>query len=234
MIISCCMSPRRRVRRGLTNRIGLFLHTPFPAPGVFMTIPAHADLFRAMCRYDLLGFQTEIDRTAFIDYAVRHAGGSVQRDVSVDLRPRGAHRRLSHWRACGRSAGVGRIAAQPAAGDADQGGSAGSVDFECGPAGLLEGPAATVRGVRAVSGGVSGASRCGDVHADRAAIAVRYRDVSGDPPSVGRRGRTDQRPVRRGGLGAVAVFEQKFRAERSDAAIRGGTGVSGDAVCGTE
>ncbi len=66
---------------GLTNRIGLFLHTPFPAPGVFMTIPAHADLFRAVCRYDLLGFQTELDRAAFIDYAVRHAGGSVRGDM---------------------------------------------------------------------------------------------------------------------------------------------------------
>jgi trehalose 6-phosphate synthase len=63
---------------GLTNRIGLFLHTPFPAPGVFMTIPAHAELFDAMCEYDLLGFQTEVDRAAFIDYAVRHAGGSVR------------------------------------------------------------------------------------------------------------------------------------------------------------
>jgi trehalose 6-phosphate synthase len=62
---------------GLTNRIGLFLHTPFPAPGVFMTIPSHADLFRAACRYDLLGFQTEIDRAAFVDYAVRHAGATM-------------------------------------------------------------------------------------------------------------------------------------------------------------
>jgi trehalose 6-phosphate synthase len=63
---------------GVTNRIGLFLHTPFPSPGVFMTIPSHADLFRAVCRYDLLGFQTEIDRAAFVDYAVRHAGGSMR------------------------------------------------------------------------------------------------------------------------------------------------------------
>ncbi len=61
---------------GLGNRIGLFLHTPFPSPGVFMTIPAHAELVKAMCAYDLLGFQTEIDRTAFLDYVVRQAGGS--------------------------------------------------------------------------------------------------------------------------------------------------------------
>ncbi|MGD0431388.1 MAG: trehalose-6-phosphate synthase [Acetobacteraceae bacterium] len=66
---------------GLLNRIGLFLHAPFPAPGVFMTIPAHADLFRAVCQYDLLGFQTEADRTAFIDYAMRYAGGSMQGSV---------------------------------------------------------------------------------------------------------------------------------------------------------
>lgn len=69
-----CLAEAAR-QAGLTNRIGLFLHTPFPAPGVFMTIPAHADLFRAVCQYDLLGFQTEIDRSAFVDYAVRHAGG---------------------------------------------------------------------------------------------------------------------------------------------------------------
>jgi trehalose 6-phosphate synthase len=40
-----------------------------------MTIPAHAELIRAMGQFDLLGFQTEIDRAAFIDYVLRHAGG---------------------------------------------------------------------------------------------------------------------------------------------------------------
>jgi trehalose 6-phosphate synthase len=69
-----CLADSLRAK-GLTNRIGLFLHTPFPAPGVFMTIPSHAALIRSMCAYDLLGFQTEIDRTAFIDYVVRQAGG---------------------------------------------------------------------------------------------------------------------------------------------------------------
>jgi trehalose 6-phosphate synthase len=61
---------------GVTNRIGLFLHTPFPAPGVFMTIPSHATLIRAMCDYDLVGFQTAPDRGAFVDYVVRHAGAA--------------------------------------------------------------------------------------------------------------------------------------------------------------
>jgi trehalose 6-phosphate synthase len=65
---------------GHANRMGLFLHTPFPAPQVLMTVPSHETLVRAMCQYDLLGFQTETDRTAFADYVVRHAGGTVLDD----------------------------------------------------------------------------------------------------------------------------------------------------------
>ena len=65
---------------GKTNRMGLFLHTPFPAPQVLMTVPAHEALVRAMCHYDLLGFQTETDRDAFADYVVRWAGGTALDD----------------------------------------------------------------------------------------------------------------------------------------------------------
>jgi trehalose 6-phosphate synthase len=63
---------------GLHNRMGLFLHTPFPAPAVFMTNPAHEALIRAMCQFDLLGFQTEDDRSAFADYVLRQAGGAAR------------------------------------------------------------------------------------------------------------------------------------------------------------
>ena len=84
---------------GMTNRIGLFLHTPFPAPGVFMTIPAHAPLFRAMCQYDLVGFQTDLDRIAFLDYARDQAGGTIDgaylkifdRVVRTGVYPIGVH-----------------------------------------------------------------------------------------------------------------------------------------------
>src|SRR6201996_1831215 len=69
----CLADSLRRLSVG--NPIGLFLHTPFPAHAVFMTIPAHASLIRSMCAYDLLGFQTENDRTAFVDYLLRQAGG---------------------------------------------------------------------------------------------------------------------------------------------------------------
>lgn len=61
--------------KGITNRLGIFLHTPFPAAPVFMTIPVHADLARALCQYDLIGFQTEADRRAFEDYVLREVDG---------------------------------------------------------------------------------------------------------------------------------------------------------------
>jgi trehalose 6-phosphate synthase len=60
---------------GVTNRLGIFLHTPFPAAAVFMTLPVHAELARALCQYDLIGFQTEADRRAFEDYVLREADG---------------------------------------------------------------------------------------------------------------------------------------------------------------
>ncbi len=54
-------------QRGVNNRIGFFLHIPFPTPEVFNALPTHADLLEQMCDYDLLGFQTENDRLAFLD-----------------------------------------------------------------------------------------------------------------------------------------------------------------------
>lgn len=73
---------------GMRNRIGLFLHTPFPPPAVFMTMPAHAELIRAMCQFDLLGFQTEEDRTAFTDYVQRYAP---EHPVKTGVYPIGVH-----------------------------------------------------------------------------------------------------------------------------------------------
>ncbi|WP_338556515.1 alpha,alpha-trehalose-phosphate synthase [Erwinia sp. E_sp_B01_3] len=52
---------------GVTNRIGFFLHIPFPTPEIFNALPPHNELLEMMCDYDLLGFQTESDRTAFLE-----------------------------------------------------------------------------------------------------------------------------------------------------------------------
>ena len=53
-----------------------------------MTVPAHAELIRAMCHFDLLGFQTEDDRAAFTDYLNRYAPGQKAR---TGVYPIGVH-----------------------------------------------------------------------------------------------------------------------------------------------
>ena len=63
---------------GIANPMGLFLHIPFPAPQVLMTVPPHRELVDAMHAYDLVGFQTESDRVAFTDYVRRHADGVME------------------------------------------------------------------------------------------------------------------------------------------------------------
>jgi len=60
---------------GLKNRIGFFLHIPWPAHQVFTTLPGHKRLVEAMFEYDLVGFQTEEYAQAFEDYVLSEAGG---------------------------------------------------------------------------------------------------------------------------------------------------------------
>jgi len=48
-------------RRGCRNRLGFFLHIPFPTPDVFVAIPEHQWLMRCLLSYDLVGMQTRSD-----------------------------------------------------------------------------------------------------------------------------------------------------------------------------
>jgi trehalose 6-phosphate synthase len=70
-------------RAGVSNRLGFFLHIPFPAPDVLATLPVHEQLVRALFAYDLVGFQTDNDRQAFADYVVREADGWIAGDGSA-------------------------------------------------------------------------------------------------------------------------------------------------------
>ncbi|MDH3475966.1 MAG: alpha,alpha-trehalose-phosphate synthase (UDP-forming) [Rhodospirillales bacterium] len=62
---------------GCEQRIGFFLHIPWPAYEVFLTLPNHQAIARSLCAYNLVGFQTERDVTAFLDYIREEAGGEV-------------------------------------------------------------------------------------------------------------------------------------------------------------
>ena len=53
---------------GVTQPIGFFLHTPWPARAVIGGVPHHRELIEAMLAYDLIGFQTEDDCDNFLGY----------------------------------------------------------------------------------------------------------------------------------------------------------------------
>ena len=52
---------------GVKSPLGFFLHIPFPPFEVLEALPGYQDLLRHLCDYDLIGFQTESDRRAFLD-----------------------------------------------------------------------------------------------------------------------------------------------------------------------
>ncbi len=64
-------------RAGSTQPMGFFLHTPFPAMEILTALPSHRTLVRALCAYDVVGFQTENDLRAFLDYIVHEANGGI-------------------------------------------------------------------------------------------------------------------------------------------------------------
>jgi trehalose 6-phosphate synthase len=70
-------------RAGAGHRIGFFLHTPFPSLGVLETFPRYIELLEALCAYDLVGFQTVEDLTAFHDALVRRANGKVSQNGRI-------------------------------------------------------------------------------------------------------------------------------------------------------
>jgi len=68
-------------RRRARQRIGFFLHTPFPPTEILATLPVHEALMRALFAYDLIGFQTEDDLARFQAHIRRACGGTVHGDT---------------------------------------------------------------------------------------------------------------------------------------------------------
>jgi len=71
-------------RGGRKNRVGFFLHIPFPPPELFSALPSHRELARDLCAYDLIGFQTESDLSAFTRYIEQEIGGTVHPDGTFE------------------------------------------------------------------------------------------------------------------------------------------------------
>src|SRR5215204_1878916 len=50
---------------GFTNRIGFFLHIPWPSPDLASVLPAYETIIRSLAAYDVVGFQTPQDAANF-------------------------------------------------------------------------------------------------------------------------------------------------------------------------
>jgi trehalose 6-phosphate synthase len=72
-------------RLGVLNRIGFYLHIPFPPWQTFVAIPEHAHLARCLAAYDLVGLQTKADVSNLIDYLVNGVLGNVTPDGRIRL-----------------------------------------------------------------------------------------------------------------------------------------------------
>lgn len=64
-------------QKGVTAKIGFFLHIPFPPLDIFLKLPWRGEILRNLLRFDLLGFQTLRDRHNFM-----HCVNTLFREVS--------------------------------------------------------------------------------------------------------------------------------------------------------
>lgn len=71
--------------RGVKNRIGFFLHIPWPPARLLESLPGHGELFDAMLDYDVIGFQSENWRESFIRYVQTHTDATIDQDGTITL-----------------------------------------------------------------------------------------------------------------------------------------------------
>ena len=63
-------------KRGCRNRMGFFLHTPWPPRRLLLTLPEAAKLVSTMFAYDLIGFHTDEWLQSFVEFVVAECGAS--------------------------------------------------------------------------------------------------------------------------------------------------------------
>ena len=68
-------------QRGRPNRIGFFLHVPFPPPEIVTSLPNHEQLIPLLMQYDVVGFQTDNDADNFVRYLMSEC--NLDRDMRI-------------------------------------------------------------------------------------------------------------------------------------------------------
>ncbi|WP_246034419.1 alpha,alpha-trehalose-phosphate synthase (UDP-forming) [Qipengyuania marisflavi] len=69
--------------RGLKNRIGFFLHIPWPAARLFVSLPYHERLVHTLLHYDVVGFQTAEWLDSFLHYCRTELGAEVDDEAGT-------------------------------------------------------------------------------------------------------------------------------------------------------
>jgi hypothetical protein len=77
--------------RGLKNRIGFFLHIPWPPSRLMVSLPFHEGLVLSLLAYDVIGFQTEEWLESFRHYVERELGGHCDPDGTIHVGERSVH-----------------------------------------------------------------------------------------------------------------------------------------------
>ncbi|MET0137541.1 MAG: trehalose-6-phosphate synthase [Sphingobium sp.] len=72
-------------RRDFANRMGFFLHIPWPPMRLLVSLPSHRELVESLFSYDVVGFQTRDSLEAFIDYVHGQMKLTVDEDGMVDF-----------------------------------------------------------------------------------------------------------------------------------------------------
>jgi alpha,alpha-trehalose-phosphate synthase [UDP-forming] len=75
-------------KKGVKNRIGLFLHTPWPPSRLLVSLPHHESLVTSMLEYDVVGFQTEEWLGSFLHYVERELGLEVGEGGTIEYKGR--------------------------------------------------------------------------------------------------------------------------------------------------
>ncbi|MBO9622919.1 MAG: trehalose-6-phosphate synthase [Sphingomonas sp.] len=75
-------------KRGCRNRIGFFLHTPWPPRRLLATLPEAHELVETLFAYDVIGFHTEEWLQSFCDFATIEMGATSEEGGDV-IRYRG-------------------------------------------------------------------------------------------------------------------------------------------------
>ena len=63
--------------RGVRNKLGFFLHIPWPPSNLFVSLPYHERLVRSLLQYDLIGLQNDTWLDSFLHYCRKELGADV-------------------------------------------------------------------------------------------------------------------------------------------------------------